>query len=87
MKTTKALPSDATFLESLPEPRPIMCTRQELPKLFPGRTARTWANMAHRKEGPRFFRKGKQTWYLVSEVIEDICQNPIQTSNGRNSES
>jgi len=87
MKTTKALPSDAAFLESLPEPRPVMIARQKLIYYFPGQTARTWANLAHLKQGPRFFRKGKTTWYLTDDVVEYLMQNPIQTSNGGNSES
>ena len=78
------IPFKADFLKNIPAPRPFMVTRQELPKLFPGMTARTWANMAHEKKGPKYYRIGKLTWYLVSDVIEYLCQNPIQTSNGRN---
>jgi len=80
MKTTKALPSDAAFLESLPEPRPIMCTRQQLPKYFPGMTARTWANLGHLKQGPRFFRRGKFAWYEIDTVADYLKQNPVETS-------
>ena len=82
MKKPESLPADAVFLENLPDPRPVMVTRQELPKLFPGMTARTWANMAHEKKGPKFYRISKLTWYLVDDVLEYLTQNPIQTSNG-----
>jgi len=78
------VPSNADFLENLPDPRPVMVTRQELPKLFPGMAVRTWANMAHEKTGPRFYRVGKLAWYAVDDVIEYLTQNPIQTSNGEN---
>jgi hypothetical protein len=76
------IPSKADFLKNIPDPRPFMVTRQELPKLFPGMTARTWANLAHLKQGPKFYRKGKLAWYVVDDVIEYLTQNPIQTSNG-----
>ena len=74
------IPHSAVFLENLPDPRPIMVTRQELPKLFPGMTARTWANLAHEKKGPRFYRIGKLAWYVVDDVIEYLTQNPIHTT-------
>ncbi len=70
----------AVFLENLPDPRPVMVTRQELPKLFPGMTARTWANLAHLKQGPKYHRRGKLTWYVVDDVIEYLTQNPIHTT-------
>ena len=76
----QTLPSKAVFLENLPEPRPVMVTRQQLPKYFPGMTARTWANMAHEKKGPKYYKIGKLTWYVVDDVIEYLCQNPIQTT-------
>ena len=75
------IPVNTLLLENLPEPRPIMVTRQELPKLFPGMTARTWANMAHEKKGPKFYRIGKLAWYVIEDVIKYLTQNPIQTSN------
>ena len=81
-KAEQKHPPNAVFLENLPDPRPIMVTRQELPKLFPGLTARTWANMAHEKKGPKFYRIGKLTWYVVDEVFEYLTQNPVQTTNG-----
>ncbi len=73
-------PPNAIFLENLPNPRPVMVTRQELPKLFPGMTARTWANLAHEKKGPKFYRVGKLAWYVVSDVIDYLKQNPVQTN-------
>ena len=76
-------PPNAVFLNNLPDPRPIMVTRQELPKLFPGMTARTWANMAHEKKGPKFYRIGKLTWYVVDDVASYLMQNPVETSGGR----
>lgn len=81
MKKPESLPAHADFLDNLPEPRPILVTRQALPKLFPGMTARTWANMAHEKKGPKFYRIGKLAWYVVADVIEYLTQHPIQTSN------
>ncbi len=75
-------PPNAVFLNNLPDPRPIMVTRQELPKLFPGMTARTWANMAHEKKGPKFYRIGKLTWYVVDDVASYLMQNPVETSGG-----
>jgi len=75
---------NADFLEKLPDPRPVMVTRQELPKLFPGMTARTWANLAYLKQGPKFYRRKKLTWYVVDDVIEYLTQNPIQTTSGGN---
>jgi len=81
-KAEQKPPLNAVFLSNLPDPRPIMVTRQELPKLFLGMTARTWANMAHEKKGPKFYRIGKLTWYMVTDVIEYLTQNPVQTTNG-----
>ena len=75
-------PPNAVFLNNLPDPRPIMVTRQELPKLFPGMTARTWANLAHLKQGPKFYRKSKLTWYVVDDVASYLMQNPVETSGG-----
>ena len=83
-KAEQKPPTNAVFLNNLPDPRPIMVTRQELPKLFPGMTARTWANLAHLKQGPRYFRIGKFAWYVVADVIEYLTQNPVQTTNGGN---
>ncbi|MCH7650111.1 MAG: hypothetical protein IIA63_03005 [Nitrospinae bacterium] len=77
---TEQTKSQAVNLEELPEVRPIMCTRQQLPKYFPGMTARTWANLAHLKQGPEFFRKGKLAWYEVDTVADYLKQNPVKTS-------
>ena len=67
--------------KALPEVRPVMVTRQQLPKYFPGMTARTWANLAHLKQGPEFFRKGKLAWYEVDTVADYLKQSPVQTTN------
>jgi len=83
-KAEQKSPPNAIFLDNLSDPRPIMVTRQELPKLFPGMTARAWANLAHLKQGPKFCRRGKLTWYVVDDVIEYLTQNPVQTTNGGN---
>ena len=69
-------------IEDLPNVRPVMVTRQQLPKYFPGMAVRTWANMAHLKEGPRVYRKGKLAWYVVDEVVNYLTQNPIETTGG-----
>jgi len=82
LKKRGVLPDDAVYLQDLPDERPIMVTRQELPKLFRGQTAQTWANLAHLKQGPKFYRRGKFAWYVVADVIEHLTQNLTQTSNG-----
>ncbi len=70
--------------KNLPNVRPVMIARQKLEDYFPGQTSRTWANLAHLKQGPKYFRKGKTCWYLTDDVVEYLAQNPIQTSNGDN---
>lgn len=72
---------DPVTLEDLPEVRPVMVARQQLPKYFPGMTARTWANMAHEKKGPKYYRIGKLTWYVVEDVASYLMQNPVETSS------
>jgi len=73
-KNDEATPKD------LPELEPIMITRQQIPKLFPGLKAQTLANLASKGQGPKYYRKGKFAWYVVDEVVEYLTQNPIQTS-------
>ena len=64
------------------EPLPVMCTRQRLPKYFPGQCAQTWANLASQKRGPKYWRRGKTCWYSVQEVRDYLTENPIQTVDG-----
>lgn len=73
-KNDKAAPKD------LPELEPIMVSRQEIPKLFPGLKAQTLANLASKGQGPKYYRKGKLSWYVVSEVRAWLTTNPVQTS-------
>lgn len=74
-------PPKAVNLEELPKARPIMCTRQELPKYFPGMSSQTWANLAHLKQGPRYYKIGKFCWYVIDEVVEYLTQYTVETSN------
>jgi hypothetical protein len=62
------------------EPLPIMCVRQQLPKYFPGQSVATWANWASQKIGPKYYRKGKTTWYKLNEVEDYLRQNGIETT-------
>jgi len=80
-KKPEPLPTDADRRKVPPKVRPVMIARQKLPDYFPGRTARTWANLAHLKQGPKFFRKGKTTWYLTDDVVDYLTENPVQTSS------
>jgi len=82
MKTTKAMPSDATFLESILEPRPLMVARQEAHKIFIGLCGQTLANLAHEGSGPEYFRRGKICWYRISDIEAWLTQQPVKT-NGK----
>ena len=70
---------DAQHIENLPDPQPILAARQALPKIFPGQSQQTWANLASKKEGPRYWRKGKLCWYDVQEVKRYLMKNPVKT--------
>jgi len=74
------LPDDAEFLEDPLAHRPIMATRKELPNLFPGLKWRTLSNMACEGRGPKFYRRGKITWYLIDDVQAWLMENPNSTS-------
>ena len=74
------LPRDIN-LEDLPRVCPVMVTRQQLPRYFPGMAAQTWANLAHLKQGPRFYKIGKFCWYVIDEVVDYLTQYPVETSN------
>jgi hypothetical protein len=62
-----------------PDCKPIMATRSELAKIFPGMSTQTWANLAYEKKGPRYYKRGKLAWYRIEEVEEYLTQNPVQT--------
>ena len=59
---------------------PLMCTRQRLPDYFDGQSVQTWANLASQGRGPRYWRRGKLCWYVVSQVRDYLMQTPIQTA-------
>ena len=64
------------------EPRPLMASRPNLPKLFKGMEAQSWANLAAAGEGPPYYRRGKLCWYIVADVQAYLMKNPVKTSEG-----
>lgn len=74
--------SDPDKKEEVKKPPPLMCTRQRLPDYFPGQEPQTWANLASQGLGPRYFRKSKACWYIVSEVRDYLMETPVQTVEG-----
>ena len=80
-KKTPTLPDNAEFPEE-PPPCPIMASRPNLPELFKGMEAQSWANLAAAGEGPPYFRRGKLCWYIVADVQAYLMKNPVKTSEG-----
>ena len=37
------------------------------------------ANLRHKRQGPRYFKRGRRIVYLISDVEEWLLSNPVQT--------
>ena len=68
------------IIESLPEPKPFFFKRPDSEKLF-GISSRTLEDLAMKKRGPIFYRRGKYAIYEVRSFIEWLTENPILTTN------
>lgn len=55
-------------------PTPIFIARKEVPKFFPGLSPKTLANRASKGDGPPFYKKGRNVFYKVEDLIKDITQ-------------
>jgi len=56
---------------------PLMATRKQLETLFPGLSSRTLANWATEGRGPKYYRQGRNAWYIIEEVQEFLTENPV----------
>ncbi len=63
-----------------PEPRPLFFKRPDSEKLF-GIPPRVLEDLAMKKIGPSFYRRGKYAIYSVPEFIEWLTENPVKTTN------
>ncbi len=60
--------------------RPLYFRRQDALKLF-GVTPRTLQDLAMKKEGPAFFKRGKVCLYSVEEFEQWATEFPVQTTD------
>ena len=67
-------------LKELPEVRPLYFKRPDSGKLF-GIPPRVLEDLAMKKIGPAYFRRGKYSIYEVDTFEKWLTQNPIKTSN------
>jgi len=67
-------------LKELPEVRPLYFKRPDSEKWF-GIPPRVLEDLAMKKEGPPYYRRGKYSIYEVDTFEKWLTQNPIKTSN------
>jgi len=72
-------PAKAKTLEELPESRPVFFQRPDSKKLF-GIPPRVLSDLAMKKKGPPFFKRGKYCIYEVSVFVRWLTKNPVKTS-------
>jgi len=80
-KKQNFLPADAEILDDLPESSPLFFKRPDSEKLF-GIPPRVLSDLAMKKEGPPYYRRGKYSIYKVSIFIRWLTQNPVKTNGG-----
>jgi hypothetical protein len=59
-------------------------TPQEVSQIF-GIPAGTLANLRSKKEGPRFFKRGRRVVYFFADVESWLRQNPVLTRDSNDS--
>ncbi len=80
-RNTEPLPKDAHLVQFEPGWNcPVYFKRPDSEKLF-GIPPRVLEDLAMKKEGPPYYRRGKYSIYEVTAFVEWLTQNPIKTSN------
>ncbi|MBT5470489.1 MAG: hypothetical protein HOK41_07780 [Nitrospina sp.] len=68
------------IMSQLPKVYPLYFKRPDSEKIF-GIPSRVLEDLAMKKEGPPYFRRGKYSIYKVDTFEKWLTQNPIKTSN------
>ena len=66
------------ILKTLPKTRPLYFKRPDSEKLF-GIPPRVLEDLAMKKQGPPYFRRGKYCIYQVDTFEKWVTENPIKT--------
>jgi hypothetical protein len=80
MSKSEQPPEEAELLKNLPKAKPFYFRRQDSLKLF-GVTPRTLEDLAGRKEGPQYWKRGKCCFYHFELFEEWLTENPMLTTN------
>ena len=73
-------PTVQEILKTLPKTRPLYFKRPDSEKLF-GIPPRVLEDLAMKKQGPSFFRRGKYCLYAGDVFEKWGTENPIRTIN------
>jgi hypothetical protein len=68
------------ILKDWPEPQPLFFKRPDSEKLF-GIPPRVLEDLAMKKQGPPYYRRGKYAIYSVPKFIEWLTEIPVKTTN------
>jgi len=78
-KKTTSLPVEAQIVNDLPESLPLFFKRPDSEKLF-GIPPRVLSDLAMKKKGPPYYRRGKYSVYEVSVFVRWLTKNPMKTT-------
>ncbi len=73
-------PNVQEILKTLPQTRPLYFKRPDSEKLF-GIPPRVLEDLAMKKQGPPYYRRGKYCLYRVDTFESWVTENPVRTTN------
>lgn len=73
-------PTTHELLKALPKTRPLYFKRQDSEKLF-GVSPRVLEDLAMKKQGPPYFRRGKCCVYNVDVFEKWVTERPVLTTS------
>jgi hypothetical protein len=70
------------LIKELPGIQPLFFKRPDSEKLF-GVPSRVLEDLAMKKKGPAYYRRGKYCVYSVPVFVEWLTENPIRTTGSK----
>ena len=77
-KEPEKLPTVQELMKILPKTKPLYFKRPDSERLF-GIPPRVLEDLAMKKQGPPYFRRGKYCIYQVDTFEKWVTENPIKT--------